>query len=147
MSYPMSIYPLAKYQPQVMMPTEVDKIVTSSQCRELATSAREAAKIRAAAFNDPRYYQFAESFNVFANADQALVKHYSNNRTTLEYMGGCDLLDSEDTRSELWAHAKEKLREEVVAWHNDTGSVMGGRETPTLSCYSQNSAGIIEWRC
>jgi hypothetical protein len=147
MSYPFSVYPLPSYKPQVMMPSEVDQIVTSGQCRELANTAKEAAMIRAAAFNDPRYYQFAESFNVFANADQASIKHYSNNRTTLEYIGGCDLLDSEDTRKELWSYAKERLREETTAWHNDTGSVIGGQSKPTLNCFSQNTAGQIEWRC
>lgn len=147
MSYPMSVYPLPNYRPQVAMPGEVDKIITSSQCRTIANGAKEAAMIRAATFNDPRYYQFAESFNVFANADQAVIKHYSNNRTTLEYMGGCDLLDGEDTRTELWGYAKEKLREELVSWHNDTGSQMGGQKSPTISCFSQNSGGNIEWRC
>jgi hypothetical protein len=147
MSYPLSVYPLANYGPQVMTPRDVDAITTSAQCRSLVNSARDAAMVRAAAFNDPRYYQFAESFNIFANADQANINHYSNNRTTLNYHGGCDLLNSEETRHGLWNSAKQKLREEVIAWHNDEGSIMESPKQPTISCFSSNTDGVLGWRC
>ena len=145
MSYPFPSFPYPGARPQVIRPNEVDDIVSAVQCQGMVNASRDAALLKAAAFNDPLYYQYAESFNVFANGDQAVVKNYGNGNTTLAYQGGCDLLASPQSR-ELWPWARENLRQNLELYN--TGNLpptsTQGTGGPTLEC--QKSFGR-PWTC
>jgi len=144
MSYPFSHYPLANGKPTCMLPGQLDQIYTTAQCRALVTEARDAAMIRATALNDPTFFQFADAFNLFANGDQAQLKTYGNNRQTLGFQGGCELLSRPETRESLWPHAKQVLYTQLQRYHSNQPSLPVGNETPTLSCYTNGNG---KWLC
>jgi hypothetical protein len=132
-----------------MLPNRVNDIVTTSQCREMVLQARDAAITKATALNDPTFYQYADAFNIFANADQALVKTYANNRQSLVYQGGCDLLSRDDTREALWPSAKKVLFQQLQRYHANLSAMPYGEDNPTLNCYTYNDGkkNNGKWLC
>ena len=144
MSYPMSKYPTPSGSPRCMLPRHVDEIHTSSQCRNMVAEARDAALIRGTALNDPTFLQYADSFNIFMNGDQAQTKTFGNNRGTIAFHGGCDLLIRPDTREALWPGAREFLRAQLQRYHANLPSLPFGPEHPTLVCFN---SGDGKWHC
>jgi len=144
MSYPQSRYPTANTTPTCMLPRHVDEIYTSSQCRNMLADARDAAIIRGTALNDPTFLQYADSFNIFMNGDQAQIKTFGNNRGTMAFHGGCDLLVRPDTRETLWPYAREFLRKQLQRYHANMPSLPFGPENPTLVCFNN---GDGKWNC
>lgn len=144
MSYPLSKYPIPSGVPRCMLPKRVDDIETTAQCRTMVNDARDSAIIRGASLNDPTFYQYADAFNLFANADRAEMKTYGNNRQTLAFQGGCDLLTRPDTKQTLWPHAREFLRMQLQRYHNNLPSLPFGSESPTLTCFTDVKGN---WQC
>ena len=149
MCYPLSKYPIPSGTPTCMLPNRVNDISTTAQCKSMVTEARDAAMTRAAALNDPTFYQFADAFNLFANGDQATVKTYGNNRQSLTYQGGCDLLTRKDTRETLWPNARHVLRQQLQRYHANLPALPYGEENPTLRCYTFNDGKTNngKWLC
>ena len=138
--YPFSKYPVPLGNPLCPLPNSVDNIQTSLQCRTLVNEARDAAIIKSAALNDPTFYEFAEAFNIFSNADQATIKTHGNNSQVLEFHGGCDLLIRQDTRTTLWPIAREVLRKQLQRYHANQRAIPSGEKNPTLSCFTNNDS-------
>ena len=123
----------------------MDNLRTGQQCRSLVNAARDSISISAHALNNPVAFQYAQSLDIFANQDQANIAHYINGVVTMDYRGGCSLLENPDTREYLWPTAREKLRDELSRLH--TGvllSDLGGASRPTLHCQT-DEANL--WRC
>lgn len=134
MAYPFPSFPYPRATPQVIRPSEVDALESTAQCQALLNNSRDSAMLQAAAYNSPRYYDFAQSFDIYSNGDKAVIQNYANGETSLTYQGACDLLSTPETRETLWPFAREAIKQEIRRYYEPNTPAVQKPGVPTMVC-------------
>jgi hypothetical protein len=143
--------------PRCMMPNEVYNINSYSECQLLMNQCANAAQAQGALRNDPRYQEYANFFQAFGTQDRSVREVNQDGEGSAKMWMGCKLLyptsgttggigagrpdsyngynDDIPARREMWAVARENLRDQLFRYHTNQNSLWGGNNyAPFVEC-------------
>lgn len=122
----------------VPLPSKVDQIKDYPTCMVMMKQAQRGAAVRAEQRNDPRYLQYANWFESFAQQDRSVRTLNENGDGEMAFFGGCKILlmENANNRNQMWSSAQEKLRDQLLRYHTNQNSRFGGQTpAPTVACH------------
>ncbi len=137
--YPFAEYTIEKIDKvHVPLPSKVEQIKDYPTCMVMMKQAQRGATVRAEQRNDPRYLQYANWFDSFAQQDRSVRTLNQNGDGEMEFFGGCKILLMKDAnnRNQMWSSAQESLRDQLLRYHTNKNSRFGGQNpSPTVECH------------
>ena len=123
---------------QCMLPSKVSTIQDYDTCMVMMDQCKQNASLKAEQRNDPRYLQYAQWFDGFAEQDKSIRTLNQQGDGDLEFFGGCKILlmKNEQNRNKLWSSASNSLYKQLERYHNN--QPFTGQE-PTVKCASRNN--------
>ncbi len=124
---------------QCPLPSKVSSIKDYDTCMVMMDQCKRSAAVRSEQRNDPRYLQYANWFDSFAQQDKSVRTLDQDGDVDMDFYGGCKifLMKDADSRDKLWSSASNTLQDQLLRYH--TNRFGGQNPEPTVECRIQNN--------
>lgn len=127
---------------QCLLPSKVPEIKDYDTCMVMMDQCKRSAAMKAQQRHDPRYVQYVNWFDSFAEQDKSVRTMDQNGNGEMEFFGGCKifLMKDEKSRNEMWSSASDTLQDQLLRYHTNQNSKFGGQNPdPTVVCGFKNN--------